>query len=359
MGAPAAGERRRRARRSEPAIDPGWRAVRHHRRVGDLDIGTVLRAVRIHRRLRQSDVAAAADVSHGTVSLIERGHLDSVSLRTLRAVAGVLEVRLTIGTQWRGGGLPRLLNHRHSAMHEEIAARFERLGGWTYRPEVSFSIYGERGIIDALAWHEASRSLLVIELKTEIVDVQELIGTMDRRRRLALEIVRDLKWRPGTVGAWVIVADSRTNRRHAASHRAVLRAAFPSDGHAVLDWLREPAGPMAALSFLTPTMPASRTPAAPPSVPSNQTSSVPPTRTPTAPPLPYADGRSTGRGIAPVRRVRRPTAAGPPEAAAAPRAAEEPSERGRTPKLATAAAGERLADADEAGDRPAGEVGAG
>ena len=287
--------------------------------MGDLEIGTVFRAVRIHRRMRQSDVAAAAGVSRGTVSLIERGHLDSVSLRALRAVAGVLEIRLTIGTQWRGGGLPRLLNRRHSAMHEAMAAKFERVHGWTYRPEVSFSIYGERGIIDALAWHEASRSLLVIELKTEIVDVQELIGTMDRRRRLAPEIVRDLTWRPGTVGAWVIVADSRTNRRHAAGHRAVLRAAFPSDGHAVGGWLREPAGPLAALSFLS--------------------SSTTPSMTPS---MTYANGPSTGRGIAPVRRVRRPATAGP-------RAASEPGEHGRAGKRATTTTGVRLADPAQAG----------
>lgn len=35
-------------------------------------------------------------------------------------------------------------------------------------PEVSFSIYGQRGVIDILAWHAATRSLLVIELKTEM-----------------------------------------------------------------------------------------------------------------------------------------------------------------------------------------------
>ena len=57
-------------------------------------------------------------------------------------------------------------------------------------PEVSFSIYGERGIIDILAWHPSRRMLLVIELKTEIVEVNEMLGTLDRRRRLAIDIAR-------------------------------------------------------------------------------------------------------------------------------------------------------------------------
>jgi transcriptional regulator with XRE-family HTH domain len=242
--------------------------------VKDIDVGAAIRAVRIQRRMRQCDVAAAAGLSRGAVSLVERGHLDTLSLRTLRAVAGALEIRLDVGTQWRGGELGRLLNRRHSAMHEAVAARFAQLPGWAYRPEVSFSIYGERGIIDSLGWHEASRSLPVNELKTEFVDMQDLMGSADRRRRLAEGIARDLGWVARTVSVWVIVADSRTNRRQAALHRAVLRAAFPTDGRTMVGWLREPVGVVAALSFLTD-----------------------------------ASGRSVGRQIVPVRRVHRPAAA--------------------------------------------------
>ncbi len=62
------------------------------------------------------------------------------------------------------------------------------------RPEVSFAVYGERGVIDILAWHPGERALLVIELKTEIVDIQDLIGTVDRKRRLARVVARDRGW---------------------------------------------------------------------------------------------------------------------------------------------------------------------
>ena len=50
---------------------------------------------------------------------------------------------------------------------------------------------GERGVIDILAWHAATRTLLVIELKTEIVDINELMGTVDRKRRLAATVARE------------------------------------------------------------------------------------------------------------------------------------------------------------------------
>ena len=49
---------------------------------------------------------------------------------------------------------------------------------------MSFSIFGERGVIDVAAWNAEHRALLVIELKTDIVDVNELVGTFDRKVRL-------------------------------------------------------------------------------------------------------------------------------------------------------------------------------
>jgi hypothetical protein len=70
-------------------------------------------------------------------------------------------------------------------MYEAVARRFGRLPGWVLIPEASFSIFGERGIVDILMWHAAVGALAIVELKTAIVDVQELIGTMDRKRRRA------------------------------------------------------------------------------------------------------------------------------------------------------------------------------
>ena len=110
-------------------------------------------------------------------------------------------------------------------MHELVVGILTA-AGWEVVPERSFSIWGERGVIDIVAWLAPSRTLLIVELKTEIVDVQRLIGTVDRYRRLAPQVVRDLGWEPVTVGAWVAVAESPTNRRRLGEHAGVLRAAF-------------------------------------------------------------------------------------------------------------------------------------
>jgi transcriptional regulator with XRE-family HTH domain len=214
-------------------------------------IGHVVRTLRVRQGWRQQDLAIRSRVSRSTVARIERGQLRGITLERLRRVVETLNVRLDLIARWNAGDLDRLLNARHSAMHEAVAAAFGQLGGWDIVPEVSFSIYGERGIIDMLAWHAATRTLLVIEMKTEIVDVNELMGKADQRRRLAATIAADRGWHVATVAVWVVVADSRTNRRRLAAHRTVLRAAFPVDGRSVPSWLRTPSRPLAALSFLT------------------------------------------------------------------------------------------------------------
>ncbi len=200
-------------------------------------------------------MAARAGVSQSFISLVERGHLDRVSLETLRAVARVLDIRLDLYARWRGGSLERLLSARHSRLAESVAADFAPRDGWRIAPEVSFSIYGERGAIDILAFHVPSRSLLVIELKTEIVDINEMLGTLDRKHRLAAAIARERDWNPVSTSRWLIVSRDRTNLRHIAAHRAVLRAAFPTDGRAMGQWLRAPHGPVSAMSTWPDTTP--------------------------------------------------------------------------------------------------------
>jgi transcriptional regulator with XRE-family HTH domain len=216
----------------------------------DQRFGTVFRAVRIKRGLRQADVARRAGVSTSTVSRIERGHIDPLALGATRRVGAVLDIRVDVITRWRAGDLDRLLNARHSALHDDVARMFRYvLPAWVLAPETSFSIYGERGVIDIVAWHPGQRALLIIELKTDISDVNELVGTVGRKRRLAAQVVRERGWIPQTVSSWVIVATGRTNRARVARHAAMLRAAFPADARAMRAWLRHPAASIDALSF--------------------------------------------------------------------------------------------------------------
>jgi len=86
-----------------------------------------------------------------------------------------------------------------------------------------------------------------------VVDVQETVGTFDRKRRLAREIAAGRGWRPRILGAWLLIADSATNRRRVAAHREMLRAAFPEHGRALRRWMRDLDADLRALSFWSET----------------------------------------------------------------------------------------------------------
>jgi transcriptional regulator with XRE-family HTH domain len=215
----------------------------------DLAIGRVFRRLRQRRNWRQEDVAARARISDSLYSELERGQLGGVSLGRLRRVAAVLEVDLYLEPRWRGGALDRLLSGRHAAMTEAVAVRLVATG-WEVRPEVSFNAFGERGIVDLVGWHAATRTVLLVEIKTELTDINGLLGVADRRRRLAALIARSCGWEPIAVGEWIVVAEGRTNRRRAAEHRTMLRSGFPADGRSIAAWLADPSGPIHALWFL-------------------------------------------------------------------------------------------------------------
>ncbi len=219
--------------------------------VDDQQLGRLIRAVRLRRRMRQVDLASAASLSHATVSLVERGHCRKLSLETLRGIASALDVRIEVAARWRGGDVDRLLSHRHSLLADSFASFMRTAAGWIAEAEVSFSIYGERGVIDELAWHPATGHLLVIELKTEFVDINEMLGTLDRKIRLARTVAADRRWTARKLSYWVIVSETRTNRRHAAQHSALLRSRLRLDGRQLRPFLRNPAEATSGLAFWT------------------------------------------------------------------------------------------------------------
>ncbi|HEY3522198.1 MAG TPA: helix-turn-helix domain-containing protein [Candidatus Limnocylindrales bacterium] len=137
----------------------------------DVRVGSVARAVRHRLGWRQSDLAGRARVSQQEVSLFERFGLVAVDLRTARSICAPLGVRLDVLPRWRGSDLDRLLDEAHAALVDEIVRRL-RAAGWETLVEWSFNHFGERGAIDVVAWRPATGHLLVIEVKSRIVDTR-------------------------------------------------------------------------------------------------------------------------------------------------------------------------------------------
>jgi transcriptional regulator with XRE-family HTH domain len=223
-------------------------AVAMLRAMDAIRLGLQLRALRIRRRWRQIDVAIRAGVSRGTVSNVERGRLRGVSLETLIRVAEVLGADVDIRIRWRGEHLARLLDEDHASLANAFVALLRQLG-WLTAMEVTFAIYGDRGSIDILAFHERSQTVLVIEIKTVVPDFGAMVSSIDRKSRLAIQIARDRGWEARTVGRILVIAESSTARDRVGRLEASLATVFPDRGQRVRRWLRAPDGALSGLLF--------------------------------------------------------------------------------------------------------------
>jgi transcriptional regulator with XRE-family HTH domain len=220
--------------------------------VQDQTIGRTLRALRRRLGWRQIDVAHRAGVSQQLISRIERGRIASVTTATLRRVLATVDTEVVLSIRWRGGQLDRLLDEHHAAIVGRIAEVL-RDAGWQVITEATFSEYGERGSIDVLAWHASSRTLLLIEVKTEITSAEELLRRHDAKIRLGPKIGRErFGSMPVAVGRLLVIAESPTNRRRLDRLGSSVGATYPDRGVAVRRWLRRPAGSIAGVVFMEP-----------------------------------------------------------------------------------------------------------
>ncbi len=226
----------------------------------DQRVGALLRALRRRRGMRQIDVAALARVGQATVSRAERGHLDGLTMRTIRALFAVLDARIELETRWRGGEIDRLVDERHSAL---VAAAASVLAdhGWSPVTEVTFSVYGERGSIDLIGLHAQTASVALVEAKTEITSFEEMERRFDVKARLVPRIVEErFGWQPRQIARILVVADTKTNRRRLDVVRALIERAYPLRTIGVRRWLQRPSGVVAGVWFLSSIPPRTGSP---------------------------------------------------------------------------------------------------
>ena len=222
------------------------------RAMHDERFGRAIRALRRRQGLRQVDVARRAGVPQSTVSAVERGHIDGLLVRTVRAVAQAVDAAWDPAVRWRGGELDRLLDEEHARLVGRAAADLPRFG-WEVRLEVTFAVYGERGSIDLLGWHPGARILLVVEVKTALTSVEETLRRHDTKARLARRIAGErFGWRAVGTASLLVLPASSTARRRVGRHDAVLRVAYPLRGDDLRAWLREPRVPVSGILFVPP-----------------------------------------------------------------------------------------------------------
>jgi transcriptional regulator with XRE-family HTH domain len=217
-------------------------------------IGRGIRALRHRRGWRQVDLALRAGVSQSAISDMERGRIERYALHRVRRVLRVIDATCDVTVLWGGrGDFDRLLDRDHARLTETWASLHGRLG-WAVWAEASFSVYGERGRIDLLAYHASTGTLEVVECKTGIWDVQETLGRLDAKARLAPRIAATRGWRVRRVVSALVVADGRTAYRRIADHRQLF-ARFDLRGRSARAFVRDPRRPANGLLAFIPLPP--------------------------------------------------------------------------------------------------------
>ncbi len=207
-------------------------------------------AVRRDNHLRQVDLAKKANVGQGIVSRIERGDFGGMALQTIDRVARELQIDLRLEARWHGGAGDRLVDRDHARLVEMVVATLGRLG-WDVLVEFSFNVYGERGSVDVLAFHPGTRSLLIVEVKTRLTDLQAFLASFGRKVRLVPGVVRaERGWDVDAIGRLLVAADSSTNRAIVRRHQATFDTSFSGRAQEVRRWIEAPTGELDAIWFV-------------------------------------------------------------------------------------------------------------
>ena len=205
--------------------------------------GRMLRMLRLRREWRQQDVAGRAGLSRAAVGRHENGIIGSVD--AVERHASVFGLRLELRLVGRGGQLLWLADEEHAAIVERLA-RWLSDEGWMVEPEASFSEWGERGRIDLLAHEPRAGTLAIVEVKTALLDLQDLFGRLDVKKRLAGAVARRRGWTVRRRVVLLAVADTHGNRATVAGHRSsfasfaprrLTRSAFEGSSARVLTWI--------------------------------------------------------------------------------------------------------------------------
>lgn len=177
--------------------------------------GRLLRMLRLRKDWRQADVAIRARISTSAVGRHENGIIGSLGM--LERHAAVFGLRIDVRLVGRAGHLVRLADEEHARIVELVAAWF-RDHGFLTETEASFSEWGERGRIDLLAFDPATGTLVIVEVKTQLLDLQDLFGTLNVKERLAMTIAERRGWTAVRRVTVLAVASTAANRQIVRDH---------------------------------------------------------------------------------------------------------------------------------------------
>lgn len=215
------------------------------------------RVGRIHRRLRQragltqKALSVKAGVGRWRIGRLEADQIEGLRLEEVERCLAALGAELEVRVSYRGAAVDRLIDEVHAQVAARVVEILSRYG-WQVQAEVTFSEWGERGSYDILAWHPGTRTLLVIEVKSELASVEGTLRPLDVKVRLARDVAsKRFGWQARAVGSVMVLPEDRSARRQVAANATLLRAALPATSRPIRAWLRSPAGSISGIWFVS------------------------------------------------------------------------------------------------------------
>ena len=212
----------------------------------DVRFGRAVLMLRQRRGWRQSDLGDRSGLSRSAISDIERGRVDRYTLHAIRRLLAALNADADLNVRWGApGDMDRLLDRDHAALVRAWVELHQR-HGWETWAEASYNIYGERGRIDLLAFHPATGILEVAEMKTGVWDLQDTLGRLDAKIRLARQVAATRGWTVRQVVGALVIADGRTAHRRIKDH-APLFSGYSTRGRSARAFVRAPSPAVSGL----------------------------------------------------------------------------------------------------------------
>jgi transcriptional regulator with XRE-family HTH domain len=183
--------------------------------------------VRRARGWSQRRLAVEAGVSQSTVARAEQGVGGSVEAleRLLRAA----------GARARIHEPPAAEPRRSDLLHRVGVGTLRRLftrAGMQVATEQPVVDGGIRGWIDLLAFDESISRVVLVEFKSELLDLGGTVRQVERYARSVLQPARALGWRPKEIVVALVVLATEDADAFVATNRAELADAFPARGRA-------------------------------------------------------------------------------------------------------------------------------